>query len=74
MTLEIRPFDTVRIPAGIPERSVPAGCLATILDVYTAPIPGYEIEVVDTSGRTLFVGGVEASQVELVESHGIEDG
>jgi hypothetical protein len=73
MTENIEQFGTVRIPAGIPDSDVPAGALATVLDVYTDPYLAYEIEVVDADGRTLYVGVVDPSWVELVESYGHGD-
>lgn len=73
MTENIGQFDTVRIPAGIPENDVPEGALATVLDVYTDPYLAYEIEVADAEGRTLYLGVVDPSWVELVESYGHPD-
>lgn len=73
MTENIGQFDTVRVPAGIPESDVPEGALATVLDVYTDPYLAYEIEVADADGRTLYVGVVDPSWVELVESYGQGD-
>jgi len=34
------------------------------VDVYHEPTAGYEIEVVGADGRTIFLGSVEADQVE----------
>ncbi|NNM44394.1 DUF4926 domain-containing protein [Knoellia koreensis] len=69
MTENIGQFDTVRVPAGIPESDVQEGAMATVLDVYTDPHLAYEIEVVDVEGRTLYEGVVDPSWVELVESY-----
>lgn len=62
----ISQFDTVRVPAGVPDDGVPEGALATVLDVYTDPRLAYEIEVVDAEDGTLYVGVVEPALVELV--------
>lgn len=69
MTEDIKQLDTVRIPGGIQENDVPEGALATVLDVYSDPYLAYEIEVVDAGGRTLYVGVVDPSWVELVERY-----
>ena len=65
----IRQFDTVRVTSAIPGSDVPDGALATILDVYTDPYLAYEIEVVDADGHALFIGVIDPSGVELVESY-----
>jgi hypothetical protein len=41
----------------------PRGAVGTILEIYDAP-PGYEVEVSDNEGRTLFLGGVKRDEVE----------
>jgi hypothetical protein len=60
----IKQFDTVRLKRDLPEAGLRAGTLATVLDVYEQPSPGYEIEVVGTDGHTVFWGSVRADQVE----------
>ncbi|TCM48855.1 DUF4926 domain-containing protein [Kribbella sp. VKM Ac-2568] len=70
MTEHIEQFDTVRIPAGLPEHGVPEGALAVVLEVHRDPYLAYEIEVVDAGGRTLFAGAVDPAWVELVEHSG----
>jgi hypothetical protein len=60
----IKQYDTVRLRHGLPEEGLPAGTLAAVLDVYDEPTPGYEIEVVGTDGRTIFLGSVDPDQVE----------
>ena len=47
----IKQFDTVRLKYGIPDEGIPPGTLAAVVDVYQEPVPGYEVEVVD-SDRT----------------------
>ena len=59
-------FDVVRLKYGLPEEGLPAGTEAVVLDVYDKPVPGYEIEVSDESGLTVFLGGVRADEVEVV--------
>ena len=61
----IKQFDTVRLKHGLPAEGLPAGTLAAVVDVYHEPTTGYEIEVVGADGRTIFLGSVEADQVEL---------
>jgi hypothetical protein len=61
----IKQFDTVRLKFGLPDHGITPGTLAAVLDVYDEPTPGYEIEVVDGEGRTLFWGSVKPDQVEL---------
>lgn len=70
MTENIRQYDTVRVPAGIPEDDVPAGALAAVLEVYTDPYRAYEIEVLNADGTTRYLGIVDPSRVELVEPYG----
>lgn len=60
----LTPLSLVRLPRGIPDHGIPAGSIATILDVYEEPSLGYEIEVSDDSGRSLFAGGISAADVE----------
>ena len=65
MTEPLRPFDVVRVPAGLPEYGVPAGARAVILEVHDDPHLAYEIEVVDDDGRTVFTGAVDPACVDL---------
>ena len=60
----LTPLSLVRLPRGIPEHGIPAGAIATILDVYEKPSLAYEIEVSDGDGHSLFVGVILASEVE----------
>ena len=57
----IKQFDTVRLKYGLPDEGIPPGTLATVLDVYEQPTSGYEIEVVDDEGRTIFWGSARRS-------------
>ena len=67
----IEQFDVVRLAEGLPDEGLPPGTQATVLEVYTDP-PGYEVEVVDDNGETLFLGSVEPDQVEAIWS-GLEE-
>jgi hypothetical protein len=60
----IRQFDTVRLKYGLREAGIPPDSVATVVDVYEGPTPGYEIEIVDSNGRTLFLGSVTPDQIE----------
>jgi hypothetical protein len=62
----IKQFDTVRLKDGLPEEGLPPGTLAAVVEVYEVPTPGYEIEVVDDSGQTRYLGSVRPDQVEPV--------
>jgi hypothetical protein len=54
-------FDVVRLRFGMPEYSIPPGSEAAVLDVFPA---GYEIEVVNAIGDTLYLGGADDSDLE----------
>ncbi|MEA3502008.1 MAG: DUF4926 domain-containing protein [Actinomycetota bacterium] len=63
--MDLRPSDVVTLPAGLPEHGVPEGATAVVLEVHYEPFLAYEIEVVDSRGRSLFVGAVDPVQVQL---------
>jgi hypothetical protein len=63
----VEQFEVVRLRHGLPEEGLPAGTEAVVLDVYDEP-PGYEIEVVDDQGRTLYWGSVPPDQVEQIST------
>jgi len=54
-------FDVVRLRFGLPEYAIPPGSDAAVLAVYPA---GYEIEVTDDQGRTLYLGGAVDGDLE----------
>ena len=56
-------FDVVRLKFGRPEFAIPPGSDAAVLGVYPA---GYEIEVTDDQGRTLYLGSAAHDELELV--------
>lgn len=60
-------FDVVRLKFGLPEFAIPPGSDAAVLGVYPA---GYEIEVTDGQGRTLYLGGAVDDDLELVVQAG----
>jgi len=54
-------FDVVRLKFGLPEYAIPAGSDAAVLEVFPA---GYEIEVTDREGRTLYLGSAADDELE----------
>ncbi|WP_162243408.1 DUF4926 domain-containing protein [Williamsia sp. Leaf354] len=57
----------MRLTAGIEKLGIPAGSLAVVLAIYTSPREGYEVEVVDDTGETLFQGVVGRGDLEIVK-------
>ena len=58
-------FDVVRLTRDI-EDGPTAGTTVVILDVYTEPTPGYEIEQVGEDGSTIYWGGIGPDDVEAL--------
>ena len=58
------PLELVRLPAGLPERGIEPGALATVVAVHHEPELRYEIEVNDDDGARLFLGTVPPSAVD----------
>lgn len=54
-------FDAVRLKFGLPEYAIPAGSGAAVLEVYPE---GYEIEVTDAHGDTLYLGSAAEDELE----------
>lgn len=61
---DFQPFEVVRLLSGVPEHGVPAGARAVVLEVHKDPYIALEVEVVDGSGKTVFIGAVDPAQVE----------
>ncbi|MBM7773968.1 hypothetical protein JOD54_004172 [Actinokineospora baliensis] len=57
-------FDLVRIKQGRPDEGLQAGTCGTVVVVFDAPVPGYEIEVADENGRTLYLGSFAPDELE----------
>lgn len=57
-------FEVVRIRAGIPAEGVPPGAIGTVVDIHESPELAYEVEVVDSEGRTIFLGAVAPHDLE----------
>jgi hypothetical protein len=58
-------FDVVRLKFGVPEYEIPAGSDAAVLGVFPG---GYEIEVTDEHGDTLYLGRAADDELEPIES------
>jgi hypothetical protein len=50
-------------------RVIAAGSVGTIVDVHSAPVPGYEVEFLDEEGYTWALGTYHQYELEVVE-HG----
>ncbi|GAA2998330.1 DUF4926 domain-containing protein [Actinokineospora diospyrosa] len=57
-------FDLVRVKNGRPQEGLAAGACGTVVVVFEAPVPGYEIEVADENGRTLYQGSFAPEELE----------
>ncbi len=56
-------FDVVRLKFGLPEYEIPAGSGAAVLEVFPG---GYEIEVTDSVGETLYLGRAAEDELEAI--------
>jgi hypothetical protein len=56
-------FDVVRLKFGLPEYEIPAGSDAAVLAVFPG---GYEIEVTDRLGDTLYLGRAVDDELEPI--------
>lgn len=68
-------FDTVRFVRNTPPRALPTGSIrahalagetGVIVEVYCSPCEGYEVEIMDSNGKTLALVSVEPSSIEFV--------
>ena len=56
-------FDVVRLLADRPQDGLAAGAVGAIVQIYTDPQPGYEVEFADPDGRTLALITVAPDEV-----------
>lgn len=62
-------FDVVRLLHDHPEDGAYAGEIATIVEVYTNPAEGYELEFVGVGGITTALFAVGPVEIEFVQSN-----
>jgi hypothetical protein len=46
-------FDVVSLVQDLPVEGLHAGMIGAVIEVYTQPVPAYEVEFCDPSGRTI---------------------
>ena len=63
-------FDVVTLVHDVPEKGLRAGMVGAVVDVYSVPVPAYEVEFCDTSGRTIAQLALFADQLQLASADG----
>ncbi len=58
-------FDKVQLVKPVPEASLKAGSIGSVVDVYAQPREAYEIEFTDELGRTVALIAVGPDQIKL---------
>lgn len=56
--------DVVRVREDLPDLNLRAGALGTVVMVFSAPAPAFEVEFVDDEGRTLATHALLPEQIE----------
>ena len=46
-------FDVVSLVQDLPEEGLHAGMIGAVIEVYVQPVPAYEVEFCDPSGKTI---------------------
>lgn len=59
-------YDVVRVREDLPDLNLRAGALGTVVMVFSAPTPAFEVEFVDDEGRTVATHALLPGQVEVV--------
>jgi len=62
--LMLNEYDVVRLKRTVAEAPLPQGTRGTIVHVYPADPPGYEVEFVDEAGNTVGIYTVSGSDLE----------
>lgn len=62
----IQEYDVIRLTVDLPELRLKRGALGTVLEIYSVPTPGYEVEVEGFEGTF----GVYPNQIELASTNG----
>lgn len=58
-------YAPVRTTVSVPALGLAAGCRGVVVDVYTEPHPGYEVEFIDDDGDTIGCLSMKPSDVVL---------
>ncbi|MGV9213927.1 DUF4926 domain-containing protein [Micromonospora sp. RB23] len=56
-------YDVVELREAIPGEELPAGTVGTIVHIFSGPPTAYEVEFVDTDGRTVAMVTLRADQI-----------
>jgi len=62
----IQEYDVIRLTVDLPELRLTRGAVGTVLEIYSVPTPGYEVEVEGFEGTF----SVQPNQIELVPTNG----
>ena len=62
--LMLNEYDVVRLKRTVPEVPLPQGSKGTVVYVYPADPPGYEVEFIDEAGNTLGIYTVSGNDLE----------
>jgi Domain of unknown function (DUF4926) len=61
-------FDMVLLTQDLPKDKLFAGMVGTVVDVYSKPVVGYEIEFCDALGRTVALLAVSPEKLRLLSN------
>jgi len=62
----IQQYDVIRLTVDLPELQLTRGAAGTVLEIYSVPTPGYEVEVEGFEGTF----SVQPNQIELAPTNG----
>ena len=60
-------FESVRQVRDFPEIGLRAGMQGAIVEVYSVPTEGYEVEIIDKDGRTIALAAFAPEDLEVVQ-------
>jgi hypothetical protein len=61
--MDINELDVVTLATDLPEKGLAAGAIGTVVHIFHKPSTAYEVEFVDTDGRTVAMATLTADQL-----------
>jgi hypothetical protein len=61
-------YDIVKLKCDLPEEKLTKGMTGVIIDIFDAPILGYEVEFTNEKGETIAEVALEPHQIEHVKT------
>lgn len=63
-------YAMVKLKYDLPEDNLKKGMVGVVIEIFDAPVVGYEVEFTDEKGETIAEVALEPHQIELVNKPG----